>query len=129
MSANPSKSNANGTLNVSSSDVRDIRKNARKRRILARISQVTIFLGIFAASFAIGYYKAGSGYPYALAQAPLISLARTKTRWVPAMWMNIVALVVGFGAGIMVPNNYYPEGSYYGVVSRDNLRSKTREMP
>ena len=115
-------------LDISSSDVRDIRKNARKRRILTRISQVTIFLGIFAASFAIGYYKAGSGYPYALTQAPLTSLARTKTRWVPAMWMNIVALLVGFGAGIIIPNTF-PEGSYYGVVSKDNLGSKTREMP
>jgi hypothetical protein len=120
MSADSSRSNANGTLNISGSDVREIQKNTRKRRILARISQVTILLGIYAASFAIAY-KGRSGYPYGLIPAPLSSLARAKSRWVPAMWMSIVVLVIGLGAGILAHNDSaYPEGSYYGVVSRDN---------
>jgi hypothetical protein len=98
------------------------------RRILARISQVTILLGVFAASFAIGYYRTNPGYPYALTPAPLTSLARTKARWLPAMWMSIVVLVVGFCAGIMAPNTF-PEGSYYGVVSRDSLGIRSRKVP
>jgi len=129
MSADPTRSNANGALNVSSSDVREIQKDTRRRQILARISQVTILLGIYAASFAIAY-KGRSGYPYALTPAPLTSLARTKARWAPALWMSIVVLVIGFGAGIIAHNsNAYPEGSYYGVLSKDDLDSRTWEAP
>lgn len=114
------------TLGVSSSDVRDIRKNALKSRALFSFTTL-ILLGVTALlGFIFGYAldrAVNPGYPWNSVSIPASALATSGRRGLASVGAFAFAFIIGsLVGGAMYTPLTLPQGAMYGVVAVEDLR-------